>query len=135
MRNPYDNSDKFDFDLPGDSGGENEEYERLVRESQRGEALKQKSLGSALTESRAFAILAEYVEGQRQARINQLLLTPITDGNKDELNYMRGEVAGLMLALRFAKAIVEGAEATLEVFKEARKSDEVVDASGLERKH
>lgn len=134
MNNPFDNSHKYSFDLPGDLDEESER-ERALGEEQRGEALRQKGVGSALTESRAFAILAEYVEGQRQARINQLLLTPITNENKDELNYMRGEVAGLMLALRFAKAIAEGAEATLEVFKEARKNDENVGNSAVVRKH
>lgn len=136
MDNPFDNSAKLDFDLPAVGVDEEEERrDRVLGEDQREQALKQKSTGRALTESRAFAILAGYVEGQRQARMNHLLLTPITNDNKDELNYMRGEVAGLMLALKFAKAIVEGAEATLEIFKEEDRINESAASSGVGTKH
>lgn len=136
MNNPFDSSEKFEFDLPAVGVDEEEERrERLLGEDQREQALKQKSTGRALTESRAFGILAEYVEGQRQARMNHLLLTPITDKNKDELNFMRGEVAGLMLALRFAKAIAEGAEATLEIFKEEDRINESATNGSVGTKH
>jgi hypothetical protein len=129
VNNPYDRTAQVreqygEIDLPPTHDVGQEEREEMARADQREQALKQKTTGKALTESKAFAILAEYVEAQKTARLNHLLLTPITEANKDELNFMRGETAGLMLALKFAKAIAEGAEATLEVFTEERKAND-----------
>jgi hypothetical protein len=122
--NPFDRSAKFDFDLPPTSGDQDLDREALgdaSHEVAREEALVQKASAKHLTESRAFGILAEFVEGQRQATINKMLLTPTTDANKDEHNYERGICHGLLLALKFAQAIADGAEATLEVFREEEK--------------
>lgn len=119
--NPFDRTHLMDFDLPavGEEDDERAALRHNSREEARGEAVRAKSL----TEGRAFKILAEFVNQQREARINQMLLTPITEGNKDEMNFMRGETAGLMLALRYARAIAEGAEATLELLREEDKLD------------
>lgn len=134
MKNPFDRTDKFDFELPpigGDSDVDRDELQRSDHGAEREAALIQKARGRALTESRAFGILSEFVEKQRQATISKMLLTPTTDANKDEHNYERGICHGLMLALQFAHAIADGAEATLELFYEQEK----LDATRTERQH
>lgn len=123
LKNPHDNTSLYDFDLPSEGLDEEEERELLLGGDQREQALRQKNAASALTESRAFAILAEYVKQQEQARMNHLLMTTITDANRDEFNFMRGEVVGLKLALKFAQLIADGAEATLELLQEAKKDN------------
>jgi hypothetical protein len=127
MKNPFDRTQDFDFDLPATDAGEDEDREALARSAhakEKEEALVQKTRSRALTESRAFGILSEFVEGQRQATLDKLLLTVITDSNRDEMNYERGVVHGLMLTLKFAKAIAEGAEATVELFREQEKMND-----------
>lgn len=125
MNNPFDNSAKLDFDLPPEGLDEEEERELAVGEDQREQALRQKSAGSALTESRGYAMLAEFAEQQKTAILNMLLCTTITDANKDDFNLLRGQAIGLQIALRFARAISEGAAATIELLNEARKNDAV----------
>lgn len=125
MNNPFDNSAKLDFDLPPEGLNEEEERELAVGEDQREQALRQKSAGSALTESRGYAMLAEFAEQQKTAILNMLLCTTITDANKDDFNLLRGQAIGLQIALRFARAISEGAAATIELLNEARKNDAV----------
>lgn len=118
--NPLDPTHKFDFDLPAE--GEDTEG---VRETLLGEgaesALKQKAQGLALTEGRAYAMLAEFVREQRRLRIEELLCTPITVESLSETNFKIGELMGLRVALKYAEAIAEGAEATIELLREEEK--------------
>jgi hypothetical protein len=125
-KNPFDRTAEFEFDLPSTESEGDEERDELAQaahDDERSRALVQKTSGRALTESRAFGILAEFVETQRKLTIEKMLLTPTTEANKDEHNYERGVCHGLMLALRYAQSIAEGAEATLEVFREQEKLD------------
>ena len=122
--NPYDKSHLYpDIDVGATEGSSDTDRDDLLRAQAdpleaREQARVQNARGTVLTESRALAIMAEFVEQQKQQRINALMLTPITDANKDELNFTRGEVAGLMLALKYVQAVASGAAATLELFKE-----------------
>lgn len=122
--NPFDRTAQHDFeDLP--PIGESEE-ERRVREMGAGakeEALVHNTLGKDLTGSPGFAMLRELIEGQRQAYINKMLLTPVTEANKDEMNFERGTVHGLMLAMKFASALTEGSKEVLELLKQKELMD------------
>jgi hypothetical protein len=129
VKNPFDQSHKYAFDLPAEGEVEEEEREKVLGPDPRESAQKQKVTSAALTESRGFAILAEFAEEQRQKILNQLLLETITDKNKDEFNFLRGQVAGLLIAVKYGKALAEGAEATIELLNEARKAD---NAHGVE---
>lgn len=123
--NPFDRTSQHSFeDLPPVGETEEERRYRELGAPAREEALVHNSAGRGLTDSAGFAMLAEYTEGQRQATMNKLLLTPITEANKDELNYERGIVHGLMLAVKFARAMAEGAQATLELFKEQERMND-----------
>lgn len=136
MNNPFDRTASLGFDLPAEGLDEESEREALLGQDQREQALRQKTAGSALTESRGYAMLAEFAEQQKSAIMNMLLCTTITDANKDDFNLLRGQAIGLQIALKFARAIAEGAEATIELLNEARKNDVVDQAeSRLGTKH
>lgn len=122
LRSVEDRTLKHEFDLPPDgSQVEDDPREDEHYPQEREAALREKTQTKALTESPAWSMLRDWVDKQKEARVRQLLLIPITEKNKDELNFMRGETAMAMLVVEFVEKVLSGAESTLEVFRESEK--------------
>lgn len=113
----FDRTDLLDFDLPAEGEDDNVVQLDVTREA----AVKDKNGYALLTASEGWNKIREHVEKQKDLRIQKLLLEVITDANKDDLNFTRGEVSGMMLILAMADKLFESADDTLEVFREQEK--------------
>lgn len=115
--NPFDHSEKFDFDLPA----EGEEDNVIQLDSVREEAAKEKTGFDLLTASAAWSKLREWAKLQEEATLSKWLLSPITVETLHESNYERGVVHGIKLVIAMAEKLQSEASDTLQVFKESEK--------------
>lgn len=113
--------DKYpDIDLPPT---DDETVEGLADLS-RTEAIKEKNEYEALTASAGWSKVRAWAEEQKARRVDHLLLTPVTDANKDEMNFARGEISGILLVIAMADKFLAAANDALDVFKTDQKLKE-----------
>lgn len=93
--------------------------------SQLREALKTKAAYEGLLKSRGWLMLVETMKVQIDARVNNLILTPLNgaEHNIYSQEFAKGEVAGIKLVLALAQQQVEMSKDIAESLKEEPDDD------------
>lgn len=82
------------------------------------EAQQQKQWVGELVCSKGWHMVVAFVEEQCKRRLNEVMLTPATSTSEAELNFTRGEYAGMQLVVKHIEALLENANELVEHFKE-----------------
>lgn len=110
-----------DWDLPAEGSSEASPAEQ--NSSELSSALLQKKELSDLTESKAWAKLLIFVQEQIKPRTDTLLITPVKHENIDEMNFLRGEIAGLKLLEAYIQQTMVVADNVIDLMRAAQKED------------
>jgi len=104
-------------------------WKKPVEESQRDErlleALRQKEWLDELTRSKGWSIIEAFVTDQCQRRMYEVMTTPAanTPEKAAELNFTRGEYAGMQIVLEHVKNLRSAAQETVDLFKEGNEDN------------
>jgi len=86
--------------------------------SQRSESTKAKEAYAALLRSPGWAMLSAIVNAQIAARVDQIMLRPVHDGEGAAQEYMKGEVSGLKLILKYPEIELAQHSAVVEMYND-----------------
>jgi hypothetical protein len=90
------------------------------RDERLSEALRQKEWLGELTRCKGWSILEAFVADQCQRRMNEVMLNPAANTPEvaAQLNFTRGEYAGLQIVLVHVRDLKEAAQSTIDLFKQ-----------------